>query len=150
MKRVNSSVLGLGLPVLFGALLGACSTAEKQVEEKLNGETIATTIKGHLEEIKTCFGPAAKANPKLEGLVRTSFVIGSDGKVMEAEIIESTLNHKETEICIAKAVESWKFPEPPQGQTVEVKYPFLLRVKPEQVADHMKRYRETQKPKAQQ
>ena len=44
-----------------------------------------------------------------------------------AVVQKSTMNNRNVETCIAKAVRRWLFPKPKGGGIVIVSYPFVLR-----------------------
>lgn len=79
----------------------------------------------HLGEVKQCYEAELERNPQLAGRVVIRFTIGSDGKVQDSRVAESSLKDAACESCIAEAVLRWEFPKL-QGGIVVVNYPFAL------------------------
>lgn len=75
-------------------------------------------------EVRACYLSKCLAmNPDLTGMVRVSFTITASGAVGQVNVTETTLNHRETEVCLTEVIGCWRFPKP-QGETVFVSYPF--------------------------
>ena len=88
-------------------------------------DLIRGVIQQHIGEVKQCYLGPLQQNKDLAGRVLVYFVIGTDGKVTESHIQESSLNSPAFEKCITDTVRSWLFPKP-QGGKVEVSYPFVF------------------------
>jgi hypothetical protein len=61
--------------------------------------------------------------------VTMAWQIGSEGQVKRATIERDTLPESGVAQCVRGAVLSWRFPPPRCGVTVDVTFPWLLRVK---------------------
>ena len=68
-----------------------------------------------------------KAKEQLKAKVKLEFVIGSAGRVVVAQVTESTLNDNAVESCLARRMQRTQFPRPKGGGTVVVRYPFLFK-----------------------
>ena len=96
-------------------------------EGSLTKEEIEAVIRANLAQIKACYERNLQGNRQLSGRVQSAFIIGTDGRVTESSIAQSTLGNKGTENCIREAILRWKFPLPRGGGVVNVKYPFVLQ-----------------------
>ena len=93
----------------------------------LDRSIIARIIRRHHSEIKFCYEKELSKNPNLYGKVVVFFIIGGNGKVVDAMVKQTTLNSENVENCILTKVKRWKFPKPKGGGKVEVSYPFILQ-----------------------
>lgn len=97
---------------------------------KLKGTLTKTVIKRtvgeHKNEIFDCYRKQFLKNPDFRERVTVKFTISGTGVVKKAEITNSTLNNSEIESCITQTVRKWKFPQPEDGGTIIVNYPFVL------------------------
>jgi outer membrane biosynthesis protein TonB len=103
----------------------APALGEPSGQGKLDPNVIRRVIRLHVSEVKRCYESQLEKNPNLAGKVNVRFVVGTEGKVLESDVIESTLKDAKVERCIAAAVLLWEFPKP-QGGKVTVVYPFVL------------------------
>jgi TonB family protein len=95
------------------------------VKGSLSKDIIRDVIVKHIGEVKNCYEPELDKNKDLAGKVMTHFIIGTEGKVTESKIEQTTLRNEKVEKCIAEAIRAWQFPKP-QGGVVTVTYPFVL------------------------
>ena len=63
--------------------------------------------------------------------VKTNFLIGSTGKVVNSNIISSTLNNKSMESCLLGVLNRIEFPALAAGGVIEVDYPFSFSPVPD-------------------
>lgn len=87
---------------------------------------IRRVIRGATPRIRFCYEKALMKRPELFGKVVAKFVIGTNGRVREAEIETSTMQAPEVESCIARTLSRLRFPAPTGGEVV-VRYPFVLK-----------------------
>ncbi len=99
---------------------------ETEVYGGLSKEVIQRVVRQHHNEIRFCYEQELNSRPDLGGRVSVRFVIGANGSVQSADIVQSTVQHSNVEQCIANAARRWIFPEPQKGGTVSVMYPFIL------------------------
>lgn len=101
--------------------------AKAKVTGALDKDIIRRVVRGHINEVRSCYNKGLAKNPSLQGRVAVNFVITSTGKVGSAVVQESSLKG-DTSVgnCIKKAVKRWKFPKPRGGGNVIVTYPFNL------------------------
>lgn len=101
--------------------------AKAKVTGALDKDIIRRVVRGHINEVRSCYNKGLAKNPNLQGRVAINFVITSTGKVGSAVVQETSLKG-DTAVanCIKKAVKRWKFPKPRGGGNVIVTYPFNL------------------------
>lgn len=120
-KTVFATLLFSGAVVSQAAAGGSGAT----VSGSLDKEVIRRVIQRHISEVKRCYETELEKKKDLAGRVMVRFTIGTDGKVTESSIAESTLHSPEAERCITDAVKGWEFPAP-RGGKVAITYPFVL------------------------
>ena len=96
------------------------------VKGSLDKDIIRRIVRAHVNEVRACYNDGLEKDAELAGRVAIRFTIRSDGKVSRVKVAETTLGDKAVGKCIAKAVETWKFPKPIGGGSVAVTYPFVL------------------------
>lgn len=113
--------------LVAGAVLVAHAqgAGDASAQGTLDKAVIRRVIQGHIGAVKQCYEEQLKKNKDLAGKVMVRFTIGTDGKVLDSTIQESSLNSPAGEKCIADAVRGWEFPKPSGGKVV-VSYPFVL------------------------
>ena len=92
----------------------------------LDADSVRSTVRAHLIEVRYCYQQALRRDPKAGGRVAIQFTISADGKVRESAVAESTLRDPEGADCIARSFRRWVFPRPEGGGSVDVTYPFAL------------------------
>lgn len=95
-----------------------------EVDPGLRAEEIESVIKSNLKSIHQCYLQNLEGNRGNRGRVTAHWVISPNGRVESAVVKETTLKHAPTEECIVGAIRTWTFPEPRNGSTVKVNYPF--------------------------
>ena len=65
-------------------------------------------------------------DPKLAGKLVVKFVIAPDGTVSSATTKSTTMNNSSVESCINSRFMRFQFPEPKNGGSVTVSYPFVF------------------------
>jgi outer membrane biosynthesis protein TonB len=98
---------------------------EAVVVGAVDASAIEAALLAHRDEFRLCYEREINAeNPNLSGRVGTSFVIGPQGRVTEAGVASTSLNHAPTERCILTVIKRIDFPVPRGGGMVQVSYPF--------------------------
>jgi TonB family protein len=100
---------------------------EVSVPGVLDKSIIRRVIHQHQNEVRFCYEQKLLSNRSLEGRVMVQFVIAGTGRVLSAGVLASTMPEPSVAQCIAQAVHRWEFPQPKNGGTVMVSYPFVLR-----------------------
>lgn len=90
----------------------------------LTQEQVDNVIRAQNAHLTNC----ANVSPTdpAKGLVVVKLVIGGDGRVTQAQAIESSMGRPGVEECIVGAAKTWSFPEPKGGGIAIVTYPFRL------------------------
>jgi len=98
---------------------------EAVVVGAVDASAIEAALLAHRDEFRLCYEREINAEtPNLSGRVGTSFVIGPQGRVTEAGVASTSLNHAPTERCILNVIRRIDFPVPRGGGMVQVSYPF--------------------------
>jgi hypothetical protein len=95
------------------------------VHGALDKDVVRRVVRAHIDEVRGCYDAALREDAKAAGRVELSLHIDADGKVAHAEAHASTLP-AEVGACVAESAAAWKFPEPGDGQSVAVLYPFVM------------------------
>ncbi|MFN7685989.1 MAG: AgmX/PglI C-terminal domain-containing protein, partial [Oligoflexia bacterium] len=91
----------------------------------VDASAIEAALLAHKDEFRLCYEREINAEkPDLSGRVGTNFVIGAEGKVTQAGIASTSLNHPPTEKCVLTVIRRIDFPKPRGGGVVQVSYPF--------------------------
>jgi hypothetical protein len=89
-------------------------------------ELIRTIIRRHIDEVKRCYESKLMSRPQLSGRLVIQFVIDARGLVTASQVQSSTLDDRDVDACVGRAVCGWEFPKPLGGGIVIISYPFLL------------------------
>jgi TonB family protein len=94
----------------------------------LDTHLIRAVIRRQLPPVRACYARAlAREAPGFGGRLVLKFVIGPLGTVTEAEVTDSELPSEAFETCVTGAVKRWRFPKPPGGGTISVRYPIVFK-----------------------
>ena len=102
-----------------------------QVKGKGSGSAVIDydVIAGVVEKYKGglvyLYNKELRSNPTLKGTVTVEFSIDDEGKVVDARVSTSTMDHASLEEALAKRIKMWKFPKLYAGLIV-VTYPFVF------------------------
>jgi len=110
---------------LFSIVLSCFLSAESI--GTLERRVIDTVVKQDLTKIKHCYERALENHDDLSGKIVIHFTIEPNGTVSLAEINSSTMDHPDTELCVAAVVKNMKFPSPANEGRVLVNYPFIFK-----------------------
>lgn len=97
-------------------------SAARSPPGRLPPEKIQSIVRSAYAEFRQCYERALASRPGLSGRVTVRFVIGREGKVVEAEVSETTLPDKEATTCMLHHYRKLVFPRP-MGGTITVIYP---------------------------
>lgn len=128
-KGKGGGQAGYGQVSLVGAGQGFFQPVESEawVGGGLDRNEIAAVIQRHISEVRFCYEQGLQQKPKLAGRLSMDFMIGPNGTVSVAKVMNSSLDHVPVENCIRNRLRTWNFPKPEGGVTVKVNYPFILR-----------------------
>jgi FHA domain len=92
----------------------------------IDREAIRRVIKANERTIRTCYERQLNRNPDLFGKLILGWDIADGGRVAAVRVVSNDLGNQEVANCILDRLKTWKFPDPPSGQVVEVAYPFFF------------------------
>ena len=98
------------------------------VEEGLSRDEVAAVIRAHMSEVRYCHEASLIKDPKIAGKVTLHFEVTGEGKVKEAKEEASNMSNSDLSKCILRRLESWQFPKPRGGVSVNVSFPFLFKI----------------------
>lgn len=102
--------------------------AEESFSGTIDREAIRRVIRANLRVIRTCFERQLNRNPDLSGKIVLGWDIGEQGRVLATRVKSNELGNREVADCIMERLKTWRFPEPPTNQVVEVEaYPFVFK-----------------------
>jgi len=87
--------------------------------------TVSAVVGQNRPTIMKCFADGKKANPKMKGTLQVHLAVETSGKVKQVQV-QSTLNSPLVAACVARQVNTWKFPSRNHGQIAMVSYPFTI------------------------
>ncbi|MEO7092442.1 MAG: AgmX/PglI C-terminal domain-containing protein [Polyangiales bacterium] len=106
------------LPIAILCALGASAAAYPDFSP------LKREIRAHMRELRGCYERALQKNPKLEGRVVATFLIGPGGKVVES----TASGLPGVDACVASVISRIKFTAPPKSKgTIRVSYPFVFQ-----------------------
>ena len=109
--------------VLRGALKESAPT---DLDGILDPEVVAAAIRQRKSAVIACYERALKRTPSLRGRLTLRFRVGTVGRVVTAEVEDSTLNDDEVTHCVIRTVKGWRFPAPANGE-VAFSYPLIFQ-----------------------
>jgi TonB family protein len=98
---------------------------------RLYGDGLSKSLVGeylsrYWNQFKWCYSRELDKDPNLYGKVTTTFTISNEGRVSDAQVLQSSLNNMNVEACLLRTIRRIRFPKPDGGGEVIVTYPFLL------------------------
>jgi hypothetical protein len=99
------------------------TSGKLEIKGDMASEEVVRVIKKALPSIKFCYDEARQKNPSLSGKMKVSFVIASNGDVLNAKTKEGISS--DLDECVSRKFAQFKFPPPGKG-TVEVSYPLVF------------------------
>lgn len=128
MKRSFLALVLLTSPVVL---------AQKAAEPELDvsrlpftPDSVKQVILHHKGRIQECYEDTmATKTKKVEGTLKTSFVITELGLVKDAKVLKkgTTLKDKGLHDCVVAVLTSMSFPKPPDRKDHPIEYPFNLK-----------------------
>ncbi len=94
-------------------------------------DSIRQVMQYYSRDIQDCYEEilATKGSNVEEGRIMTSFTITPDGFVRNAKVEKAgtTLNNPRLHECVVNVLTSLNFPQPPDGRSYPIEYPFNLK-----------------------
>jgi hypothetical protein len=91
----------------------------------LDKEIVRRHIRTHTTEIQGCFNRALMADPKTEGKVTLTILIGTDGRAT-AKLLDDTTKADAFVKCLVANANTWRFPGVSNGGQVSVVWPMVF------------------------
>jgi hypothetical protein len=106
--------------------------AEENFVGTIDKEAVRRRIKHNINLIRGCYVQELNKKDRagqraFEGKIVLTWDIIGGGTAKNVRVKESSLNNKDVEKCVADRLASIQFPDPPEGLTAEVSYPFVFR-----------------------
>lgn len=92
---------------------------------RMEQKIVATVIGANVGGFKSCFERRLRVVPDLSGRVFLEFVIGADGLVSFARILENTTDDVDFAECLLRQMKRLRFPPPENGEVTFV-FPFIF------------------------
>ena len=92
----------------------------------LSQEVVGRYIKRYWAQFKFCYERELSKAPNLYGKITTTFTIAGNGRVTEAQTLQSTMHNNNVEQCLLRVIRRIRFPAPKGGGEVIVTYPFMF------------------------
>ncbi|HKA88458.1 MAG TPA: AgmX/PglI C-terminal domain-containing protein [Haliangiales bacterium] len=92
----------------------------------LTPEQVRKVVEAHRAAIQYCFDKELQRNTKLSGKVVVYWRIEPAGAVSASRIQSSTVGSPDVEGCLVRTVRKWSFPAAANGQTTDVRFPFVF------------------------
>ncbi|MEM7646786.1 MAG: AgmX/PglI C-terminal domain-containing protein, partial [Pseudomonadota bacterium] len=99
---------------------------------QIDREGIRKVFFDNQRAIRSCYERELNRNPNLGGILKLNFDIGELGRVVGRPSInwgDSSLKSRTVAGCILNRLKTWRFPEPPRNQVVNVIYPLAFQSK---------------------
>ncbi|MCM2282471.1 MAG: AgmX/PglI C-terminal domain-containing protein [Bdellovibrionaceae bacterium] len=98
---------------------------EESFSGTIDREAIRRAVLANIRAIKSCYERELNRNPDLFGKLVMEWVIGEQGRVVQARVKSSEVKGQVGN-CVRDIIRSIKFPEPPTNEEVTVAYPFFF------------------------
>ena len=96
---------------------------------QIDREGIRKVFFDNASVIRSCYERVLNQSTKLAGKIILNFDIGPGGQVVGRPGISqsgSTIQNPQLSQCLTNRLKTWRFPDPPAGQTVNVLYPLAF------------------------
>ncbi len=106
--------------------------AGEEFSGQIDREGIRKVFFDNSRAIRSCYERELNRNPNLAGILKLNFDIGELGRVVGSPSInwgDSSLKSRAVAGCILNRLKTWRFPEPPRNQVVNVIYPLAFQSK---------------------
>lgn len=127
--------LGMGTNGFGGTSLGGKGTVtiipgggDESYGGNIDRNGIRQVFISNQRALQSCYEAALAGDKGLSGKLVLDFDIGEQGRVLRADMSreKSTLTSSQLATCVINRMKNWRFPEPPQNQTVQVFYPLAF------------------------
>lgn len=105
---------------------GALNT-DLRFRDGLAEDEIQTVIDAHRRELRFCYDSELRRSTGIRTRIELHWTIAPDGSVANVVTSRAEPRWPALELCLARAIQSWRFPRPQAGATVDVNYPVTFR-----------------------
>ena len=132
---VGTKGLGGGVPALETVGIGKrvrpeieFGGDEEEFIGKIDPEAIRRVIRSNKNQLENCYERQLNKNRELaSGKVIIGWKLAVGGRVLDPQMKSVSPGFSEVGDCVIRRLQTWRFPEPPAGQEVEISaYPFLF------------------------
>ncbi|HLU68293.1 MAG TPA: AgmX/PglI C-terminal domain-containing protein, partial [Kofleriaceae bacterium] len=92
----------------------------------LTAAEILKVVRSRKNAIGNCYERELQRSKNLGGKVVITWRITPDGRVQAAKVRSTTMRNGKVEDCIVRQIAGLKFPQPKNGQTAKVNFPFIF------------------------
>ncbi|MEL6343060.1 MAG: thioredoxin domain-containing protein [Myxococcota bacterium] len=96
---------------------------EPPLPETLSRDDVAKVMRQNTIKFRNCYQNQLNRDPELSGAFTVEMIINHAGRVQDATVKTTTLNHDGVEKCILTQIKRLRFP-PSSGDPLTVRYPF--------------------------
>jgi pSer/pThr/pTyr-binding forkhead associated (FHA) protein len=99
---------------------------------QIDREGIRKVFFDNQRAIRSCYERELNQDPNLSGILKLNFDIGEHGRVVGSPSInwgDSSMKNRSVASCVLNRLKTWRFPEPPKNQVVNVIYPLAFAAK---------------------
>ena len=89
-------------------------------------DVIQREIRKQKNAIRYCYMQELMKQKNLHGKATVKFTITPTGRVIKARVTGSTIKNATVEQCVLQTIKRVRFPEPSNGEIVQVTYPFMF------------------------
>jgi hypothetical protein len=100
--------------------------AAADIPGALSASELTRFIQARLPSMRACYERELRRNPTLAGRVVARFVIATNGRITQSEIVQNTLGNDDVGNCIKTAMRSWSTPFRP-SEDAQVEFPFVFQ-----------------------
>ncbi|MEL7304192.1 MAG: AgmX/PglI C-terminal domain-containing protein [Myxococcota bacterium] len=105
---------------------GALNT-DLRFRDGLAQDEIHSVIDAHRRELRFCYDSELRRSTGIRTRIELHWTIAPDGSVVNVVTSRAEPRWPALELCLARAIQSWRFPRPQAGATVDVNYPVTFR-----------------------
>lgn len=96
--------------------MGEQELAERDFEMEAYASRIRSVVRDYYaRRAQTCFDTATRNNESVRGTVMIGFTIQASGEIVNSSVVRNTTGIDTIGACLARQVDEWRFPPPPQG-----------------------------------
>lgn len=89
-------------------------------------EVIASHLSRRRAELNLCYEQALRKNPDLRGRLDLLFMLGPNGRVVAAEVQDSTVKDPAVAECLMSRALKWRFPRARESLVCTFRYPLFF------------------------